>query len=222
MTDSYVIYFCDTETTGLKIECDIIELCFIRLILQDDGNYKEEEKTWLLKCVSPQYIEDQALKINGHDRQHILWMTKYGKENYLEPEKAVSEIEQWIAEDDVSGLDRVWVGQNSKFDIDRVIELFKRNGRTKPEDFPFDFGNGNRIIDTKMLVCLFDMITGRRRKSYSLGQLIKSCKIKKEKSEQLHSAAVDTKLTKNLLLKLISIIKEPVQEKFADCYIEEN
>lgn len=212
----YVLYVCDTETTSLNYEeGDIIELSMIRLSFTKDNSVVEDQKTWYLRAMNPKGIQDQALAVNHYCREDILGITAVGRAKHLLPVDVISQIENWIMDDNVSSADRVFCGQNPTFDLNYLKSFFKKNGRTKIEDFPFAVENGNRTIDTKMIVALFDLCTGRRRKAYSLGQLVKSCSIKKDKA---HSARGDTKMTKDLLLFLIEIIRLVVVEKFKDCY----
>ena len=216
MNEGYVIYVCDTETTGLNaIENDVIELSMFRLLPQNDGSYEEQQRTWLLKAVNPKTISDEALSKNGHKREDILHLSKFGKENYLLPQDVVDQIEAWMMEDNVSAIDRVFAGQNPKFDVDFLKELWKRCGRLTDDEFPFMIGNGNRLIDTKQIVVLFDICTGRRRKHYNLSSLVKALGVKKGKA---HKADEDTRMTKDLMMKLISIIKVVVAEQFKDAY----
>lgn len=218
MSKGYVIYISDTETTGLDPEQhEVIELSMSRLIPQEDGSYNEEQKSWLLKALKPQTISDEALAVNGHKREDILHISKYGKENYQHPSAAIDDIEMWMLGDNVSAMDRIFAGQNPNFDIDMLKALWKRNGRTE-EDFPFAVERGNRVIDTKMIVTLFDICTGRRRKYYGLGKLVKACGVKKDKA---HRADGDVRMTRDLLLKLISIIQKPVAEQFSTCYSDD-
>jgi len=217
-TSGYVIYVVDTETTGLSSEeNEVIELSMSRLVPQDDLSFVEEQKSWLLKAVNPRTISDEALAVNGHKREDILHLTKYGKENYMLPPAAIDQIEEWMLTDNVSSMDRIFAGQNPTFDIDMLKALWKRNGRTD-EEFPFAVERGNRVIDTKMIVTLFDMCTGKRRKYYGLGRLVKACGVKKDKA---HRADADVRMTRDLLLKLVGIIQQPVIEKFSDCYSDD-
>lgn len=216
MSEGYVIYIADTETTGLNpLENDVIELSMFRLVPKNDGSYDEQQKTWLIKAINPKTISDEALAKNGHKREDVLHISKFGKENYLLPEKVVDEVESWMMEDNVSAIDRVFVGQNPQFDLNFLRELWKRCGRPTENDFPFFIGNGNRILDTKQIFILFDICTGRRRKYYNLSSLVKAAGVKKGKA---HKADEDTRMTKDLLIKLVSIIKEVVSEKFKDAY----
>ncbi len=216
MNEGYVIYVCDTETTGLNaVENDVIELSMFRLIPQGDDSYKEDQRTWLIKAINPKTISDEALNKNGHKREDILHLSKFGKENYLLPQEVVDQVETWMMEDNVSAVDRVFAGQNPKFDLDFLKELWKRCDRPTENDFPFMIGNGNRVIDTKQIVVLFDICTGRRRKYYNLSSLVKAVGVKKGKA---HKADEDTRMTKDLMMKLISIIKTVVAEQFKDAY----
>lgn len=216
MNNGYVIYVTDTETTGLDpLQNDVIELSMFRLLPNDDGSYEEQQRTWLVKAVNPKTISDEALNKNGHKREDILHISKFGKENYLLPQDVVDQVEAWMMEDNVSAVDRVFAGQNPKFDIDFLKELWRRCGRPTENDFPFFIGNGNRVIDTKQIVVLFDICTGRRRKYYNLSSLVKALGVKKGKA---HKADEDTRMTKDLLMVLISIIKMTVAEQFKDCY----
>jgi DNA polymerase III epsilon subunit-like protein len=216
MNNGYVIYVNDTETTGFDpLTNDIIELSMFRLIPKEDGSYDEQQRTWLVKAMNPSTISDQALAKNGHKKEDILHISKFGKENYLLPADVVDQVEEWMMEDNVSSVDRVFAGQNPKFDLDFLQEFWKRTGRTDPNDFPFFVTNGNRIIDTKQIMILFDICTGRRRKYYNLSSIVKALGVKKGKA---HKADEDTRMTKDVLMKLVMMIKALVAEQFKDCY----
>ena len=99
MSDSYVIYVIDTETTGFDpVNNDIIELSALRFI-KDNQEFKKEQKTWFIKPVNVHHISDEALKVNGHKKEDLLGETKEGKEKYLELKDVVSDFELWVMED---------------------------------------------------------------------------------------------------------------------------
>lgn len=216
MYKGFIVYVVDTETTGLSpIENDVIEISMCRLILE--GNVpKTEQKTWLLKALNPRTIQDEALAVNGHKREDILHISKFGRDNYKIPSDVIAEIELWIMEDDVSTVDRVFAGQNPMFDVQALQELWKKAG--SPTTFPFALDKGHRIIDTTQIVTLFDVCVGKRRLYYNLGSLVKAFGIKKGKA---HQAAEDVRMTTDLLIKLMSPIKKVVADSFQDCYPNE-
>lgn len=212
VNEGYVLYVADTETTGTDPQKhEIIELSTIRLWL--DGSRAEEQKTWLIRATLPENIEEEALKMNGHKREDILGLTKHGKENYIHPSKVLSEIENWMAEDDVTVNDRVMSGHNAPFDDAMMEAMWKRHGAI--DTYPFQLGVNKLLLDTKQLAIFIDVICGRRRKFYNLGSIIKDYGIKKEKT---HRAESDTRMTKDLLLKQIAPFKEVVLEAFKNTY----
>lgn len=207
----YVIYVQDTETTGLEIGInEIIELSLIRLVFKDD-DFDADQKTWLLKALKADTIKDDALAINGHKKEDILWQTPYGKENYKLPEDAIMEIEDWITEDKMSTHDRVFAGQNPMFDFEHMLALWK--SCNAEDTFPFLTGHNRRIIDTKEIALFIDICLGKKREKYSLGNLIKAFGIKKGKA---HRADEDTRMTKDLLVKFIKALRPAVKENFND------
>lgn len=215
---SYILYVIDTETTGLDpIENDVIEISICRLVFDEKGKPSTDQKTWLLKALNAKTIQDEALKINGHLRENILHLTKFGKENYLLPADVVSDIELWITDDNMSSVDRIFAGQNPQFDINALRQLWSKVGTAGT--FPFALENSNRVIDTKQIATLFDVCVGKRRLYYNLSSLVKAFGVKKDKA---HTAAGDVLMTTNLLIKLLEPIRGLVAETFKDCYPDED
>lgn len=213
----YVLYVVDTETTGLDpVACDVVEVCFCRIVWETGQEPASDIKTWLLKAKNPTAIQDSALAVNGHKREDILHLTKYGKEKYQLPEEALAEIELWIMDDNVSALDRVFIGHNPTFDLNFLRQLWKKNNAENT--FPFETDNDNRVVDTKQLAIIIDLCTGRRRQMYNLGALAKAFGSKKEKS---HRAQGDVETTVNLLLKVLEPLRPMLIEKFSNAYPEE-
>lgn len=208
---SYTAYVCDTETTGLIAEInDVIEVCFWRM-----GD--PEPRTWWLKPLNPENIEDSALKVNGHKREDILGLTKEGREKYRHPDEVLPEIEEWILSDGASAEERVFIGQNPEFDYKFLYNLWKKAGH--PEDFPFGFWRNKNenigfTLDTIQLTRFIDLLLGKKRKFYNLGGLVKSFGIKKA---QAHRADGDVQMTKDLYEKIAIAFKDAAKV-FDDCY----
>ena len=216
--NGYTIYVVDTETTGLESEIhDVIELSMLRLIFDESGETIQEQKTWHLKALNPLTIQDDALAINNHKREDILHLTKYGKETYKEPSDVLIEIELWMIEDNVSSMDRIFVGQNPYFDIGFLKELWKRMNTS--DTFPFELENNNRTIDTKQIAVLIDLCTGKRRLKYNLTALIKAFGVKGGK---MHGAAVDALCTSDLLIEMLKPLRPIIKDKFAGAYPNES
>lgn len=216
----YSIYFCDTETSGLintpgingslDNTCDVLEVCLWRM-------GEPESKTWWTKPLNPENIEDKALKINGHKREDILWLTKEGREKYREPSIVLPEIEEWIMQDAAAAEERVFIGQNPEFDYRFLANLWQKVGAK--DNFPFGFWrnkeeNVGYTLDTIQLVRFIDVMLGKKRKFYNLGSLVKDFGVKKV---QAHRADGDVQMTKELFEKIAEVFKDPAKA-FADCY----
>lgn len=215
--EAFVIYCIDTETTGLDSELnDVVEISMCRFSIINGDVVNREQKTWMLRALNPASISEEALAVNGHNRQDILGLTKFGKENYIDPSLVLPEIELWIMSDGVSSLDRIFAGQNPQFDIDALQALWRKVGSA--DSFPFAVERGNRIIDTKQLAIFIDICTGRRRKFYNLSSLVKAFGVKKDRA---HRAEGDVKMTTDLLISMMKPVKETIQESFKDCYLNE-
>lgn len=218
LSDPFVCYVIDTETTNLDTKIgDVIEISAIRLIFYNQDRIEQEQKTWYLKALNKDGIQDEALKINGHSKSDILHLTQAGREKYKDPSEIVSEIELWVMEDNVSAIDRVFVGQNPQFDIEALQNTWKKVN--SENSFPFDLAKGRRTLDTLQIVTLFDLCIGKRRKYYNLSNLVKSFGVKKGKA---HIASEDTRMTSDLLIKLIIPIVQVIRDNFSNCYDGDN
>ncbi len=190
---SFVIYVVDTETTGFDPDVnDVIELSIYRM--SDDA-----QKTWCLKPINQNAIEAGALRVNGHKLEDLKHETKFGRETYLSPAKILVEVENWMMEDGVTSEDRILLGQNPNFDKSFMEKLWKKCDSSGT--FPF----GRKIVDTIQVTLLMDMARGYTRKGYSLSALASAFDVKKEKA---HRADADTRMTKDLWLKQLSMLKE--------------
>jgi DNA polymerase III epsilon subunit-like protein len=213
---SYIIYVVDTETTGLDPKLnEVVELSMCRFFL--DKPEEDETRTWLLKATNPETVEDAALKISGHKREDVLHLSKFGRENYLEPSSLLPEIENWISDDDASVTDRIMAGQNVSFDYDMLEELWKRNNNI--DTFPFPTGPNKNLIDTKNIALLIDVCIGKKRDRYNLGSLVKSFGVKKRKA---HRAEEDALMTKDLILAQLSPLRQLIKDTFENCYNEDS
>lgn len=214
---SYVQYVCDVETTGRDPEKhDIIEVCFWRL---GDG----ESKTWWLTPLSPDNIEDEALRINKHLKEDILHQTEEGRAKYRHPSEVLPEIEMWLMEDGAAAEERVFIGQNPDFDYDFLLALWRK--LNAEDDYPFGYwiegkdGKRNQgyIIDTIQLARLIDVCTGKKRARYGLGALVRDFGVTKSTA---HRADGDVKMTKELFEKIFTVLKGPLAEAFMNSYSE--
>lgn len=200
--NNYVIYVCDTETTGLDSSInEVIEVSFLRLFFdftENNAKIKEEQKTWLLRAFNSSSIQEDALKVNGHKKEDILHLSQFGKDNYLNPKDAIAQIELWMLDDCHSSVDRIFAGQNPLFDVEFLKKLWKDHSSI--ESFPFSVERNNRMLDTKQLAVLVDICLSQRREKYNLTSLVKDFGITKRKA---HRAEDDTKMTSDLLIKFI-------------------
>jgi DNA polymerase III epsilon subunit-like protein len=189
----YVIYVADVETTGLDDRTnDIIELSLYRLTDQ-------VQKTWCIKPFNVQAIDADSLRINGHKREDLLHQTKGSSSVYIDPNKVIIEVENWVIEDGVPTTQRILAGQNVAFDKG-FLEQHWIKGNSK-DSFPF----GRRLLDTMQIEFFLDLCQGSMAEGYSLNNLTKKYGLKNEKA---HSAAADVKVTKDVLLKQIEFFKK--------------
>lgn len=191
--NNYIFYVADTETTGLDDRVnDIVELSLYRIS-------DEVQKTWFLKPLNINNIDDSALRVNGHKKEDLLHQTKYGRETYLDSSKVIIDIENWIMEDGVPHTNRCLVGHNIPFDRSFMEQLWiKCNSK---DSFPF----GRRFVDTMVIELFLDICKGNMDEGYSLNNLLKKYGIKNEKA---HSASADTKATREAFGKQIDLFKK--------------
>lgn len=189
----YVIYVGDVETTGLDSHLnDVIELSLLRL---NDG----EQKTWCLKPINCDTIDPGALRINHHKLEDLLHQTKEGREKYLNADKVIIDIENWLSEDGIPTENRVLCGQNIAFDRDMLLQLWTKC--QSKDSFPF----GRRVMDTMIMEFFMDWCKGSMAEGYSLNNLIKKYGVKNDKA---HTAASDTLATKEVFLKQVEMFKK--------------
>lgn len=189
----YELYVVDTETTGLDpYKHDVIELSLIRLSTQ-------EQKTWFMKPICTDNADPGALRVNGHKIEDLRGDTKYGRDTYMNASKVIVEIENWITEDSVPNERRVLVGQNCPYDKSMLEHLWKKCDSR--DSFPF----GRRYLDTQVIEFFQDWCRGSMAEGYSLANLVKKYGVKNEKA---HSAAADTKVTKEVFERQVEFFKK--------------
>jgi DNA polymerase III epsilon subunit-like protein len=182
----FTLYVCDTETTALdNTKGDIVELSLYRLSSQ-------EMKTWWLKPLKPEGIEEGALKVNGHKLEDLLHQTAEGKSKYLDPHDVIVDIENWLDEDNCAASQRCLVGQNITFDIHYMQRLWTNCNSI--ETYPF----GRRFMDTMITELMMDFASETKGEGYSLKNLCKKYGVKNDKA---HTAEADTKATAEVFLK---------------------
>lgn len=188
---NYVFYVADIETTGLDSRLhDVIEVSLCRL-----GDSSENaQRTWCLKPITPETIDLDSLRINGHKWEELLHKTKEGRERYLDPSTVLVDIENWLADDGFPAEKRFLIGQNIAFDKERLEQLWiKCNAK---DSFPF----GRRLMDTMQIELFLDYCKGQFAEGYSLNNLVKKYGVKNEKA---HTAAADVKATKEVFEKQV-------------------
>lgn len=216
--NGYTLYIIDTETTGLDCSIhEVVELAMARVTFDENNKIQQESKSWLIRATNAVSLSEEALAVSGHLREEVLGLTAPGVTKYRPASQVVPEIELWMMEDNVSGLDRLFIGQNPSFDLGFLQVLWKKVG--SPETFPFEIGNNNRMLDTKQLVILVDLATGNRRLKYNLGSLVKAFGVKKRKA---HRAEEDVLMTTELLLTILEPLRPILASKFKNSYLSED
>lgn len=190
---NYKLYFVDCETDGLdSIKNSIIEVSILRM---ED----EEQKTWCIRPFNIDNIELGALRKNGHKIEDLKGETPYGRLTYRNPSEVIVEIENWIMMDNVPAEDRILGGHNTSFDKAFLEQLWlKCNSK---DTFPF----GRRYLDTMIIQLFWDYCKNEFAEGYSLANLVKRYSVKNEKS---HTAASDTKATKEVFVKQIELFRK--------------
>jgi DNA polymerase III epsilon subunit-like protein len=193
MKKDYTFIVIDTETTGLSfIKNDIIELSLIKLS-------SDEQKTWLIKPTNFDTIDVDSLRVNGHKLEDITWQTQYGRDNYMEANKAIVEIENWVAESNCPAENTCLIGHNINFDKNMMEQMWHKCNAF--DSFPF----GRRVMDTMQIELFLNYVQDDFADSYSLNALSKKYGVKNEKS---HTAASDTKCTAEVFIKLVDYFKK--------------
>jgi DNA polymerase III subunit alpha, Gram-positive type len=199
ISDKFECYFLDTETTGLDYnKHEIIEISIYRL--NDD-----EQRTWFMKPSNYDSIEPDALRVNGAKLEDLKHQTKEGREKYRDPATVLPEIEMWFMEDMMSADDRILVAQNTSYDLSFIRALWDKHNSN--ETFPF--GNRPKTLDTMQIELLLDLARNERSEYYNLGSLVEKHGVKKERA---HKASNDVRMTKNVFLSQLEIVKKAFDE----------
>ena len=194
----YVMYCLDVETTNLDDRLgDIIEVSIQRLT-------DSVQNTWWLKPFNPDGIDPGALRVNGHKIEDLLHKTAEGREKYLDPNKVIIDIENFIMEDNVPNTNRIIVGQNCQFDRGFLEQLWSKCN--SKDTYPF----GKRMLDTQIIEFFLDLCKGEMAEGYSLKNLTKKYGVVNSKA---HTAEADVKATTEVLLKQIEFFKKALKKQ---------
>jgi len=176
----FELYGCDCESTGLDpLKNEPIEITFIRLST-------DECKTWCLKPLNPDNIEADALRVNGHKLDDLLHRTAEGRSRYLNPERVLVDMENWLAKDELPSDQRILLGHNVHFDREMLASLWRKCDSY--DTFPL---NNKYALDTMQIEFFLDHIKGEYGEGYSLRNLARNYKVKQDKA---HTAEDDTKV----------------------------
>jgi DNA polymerase III epsilon subunit-like protein len=185
---NYELYVVDTETTGTDFtKHSPVEISIIRM---STG----EQRTWHIKPINMDTIEPAALKVNHLSMDDLKGLTKEGREKYMEPLKALVEIENWVSEDNKPTMNRLIVAHNAQFDMNMMKWLWAKCDSA--ETYPF---SDRYSLDTMVIAFFLDFAKDNIQDGYSLNALTKRFGIKNTKA---HSADADTLATKELFIKL--------------------
>jgi ATP-dependent DNA helicase DinG len=190
----FQIYVCDTETTGLNyLSNEILEISMYHV-------NQDRQKTWHLQCLKPETVQPDALRINGIKLEDATHKTAEGKDKFKHPKDVIVDIENWMMEDMSASTDRILVGHNIGFDSNFITKLWNDNGA---ED-TYPFGNRPYLLDTRQIELFINLVEGIKNEYSNLGSLVEKYGIKKEKA---HRSDADTRMTKDVLLKQLSVFK---------------
>ncbi len=195
--NKYELYCIDTETTGLNyIKNEPVEISIYRLSTN-------EQKTWCLKPINMDNIEQGALRVNGLKLEDLKGLTKEGRDKYLPADKVLVDIENWVNDDNLPTSQRLMVGQNVNFDKQMMLSLWEKCGAK--DSFPF---SDKYSLDTMMIEFFLDYSQGSFAEGYNLKALTKKYNIKNERA---HSAADDVKATVGVFLKQIDFFRDKLK-----------
>ena len=106
--------------------------------------------------------------------------------------------QNWLMEDDLPKENRVMVAQNCAFDKRMLEQLWIKCNSN--DSFPF----GRRTLDTMQIEFFLNLCQNKMLEGYSLSNITKKYGIKNDKA---HSAASDTKATKEVFQKQVDFFK---------------
>lgn len=174
-----VVYFFDTETSGLSDKNDrIIEIAVIKCVLGEDNFPKELDRLHLY--IRPPFALDPLIT-------ELTGITDEQLEECQYEEDCFNEIEAFFAAD----TPLVVAGHNVNFDTRFLKALYSRNGRPFPSDYI--------EIDTCQMAR--DVFTKSEVENYKLGTLVRYCGF--DDGISFHSAIEDIRATVKLFYVLL-------------------
>ena len=188
-----VLWF-DTETTGVDNKRNgIVQLA---AIVEIQGKVVDEQVFYMNPVGKD--IDPEASKINGFTKEKI---------SKFEPALAVvDQIEDFFKKhvNCFAKYDKFWVGgQNVKFDVDFLAELWKEAQPNQPWKL-FTYIRGGAYLDTLSLVATLQYLQKvpytNDRKLLTLAKLVGL----NVKDEEMHDAIADIKVTREVFYKLLN------------------
>ena len=177
------ILYLDTETTGITANSAVIQFAGI---IEIDGEVKED---FNIKCKPHKDadISEKALEVTGMTHELI--------NSYQEPQKAMEEMEN-IFEKYCSKFDKndkfVLVGQNIKFDFQKLHEFYTRLGNK----YLGSWINFKLMFDTLAVIQALQVVS--KMPILENNKLITWCNHFNIELENAHDALADIKATKEL------------------------